>query len=113
MRKKSASTKSVRFTEAQLAYLEGLPGKTFTEKLSLLVDDAINGDEKRREEIAYYEGLLRKRREELQAYSGLLYTLSGIRRDAVRLEHLAHDLLGRMEQAAGSVPCDAGQERPP
>lgn len=98
MRKKSASTKSVRLTDAQLAYIEGLKGKTFTEKLSLLVDDAIEGDE--------------KRRAELQAYSSLAYTLSGVRNDVVRLERLAHDLLERMEKAARILP-ETGQERPP
>ena len=112
MRKKSASTKSVRFTETQLSYIEGLKGKTFTEKLSSLVDDAINGDEKRREELAYYENMLEKRRKELQAYSSLAYTLSGVRNDVLRLENLAHILLERMEKAARILP-EAGQERPP
>lgn len=112
MRKKSASTKSVRFTEAQLSYIEGLKGKTFTEKLSSLVDDAINGDEKRREELAYYEDMLERRRKELQAYSSLAYTLSGVRNDVLRLEHLAHGLLEHMEKAARILP-EARQERPP
>lgn len=112
MRKKSAGTKSVRFTESQLAYIGGLPGKTFTEKLSSLVDDAMDGGEKRREELAYYENMLERRRKELQAYSSLAYTLSGVRNDVLRLEHLAHGLLERMEGASRILP-EAGQERPP
>ena len=112
MRKKSASTKSVRFTEAQRAYIEGLPGRTFTGKLSSLVDDAIDGDERRHEELAYYDDMLERRRKELQAYSSLAYALSGIRKDVLRLECLAHDLLGRMEKASRTLP-EAGQERPP
>ncbi len=112
MRKKSAGVKSVRFTEAQLAYIEGLPGKTFSGKLFSLVDDVMDGDERRREELAYYEDMLERRRKELQAYSGLAYTLSGVRNDVLRLEHLAHGLLERMEKASRALP-EAGQERPP
>lgn len=110
--RKSAGTKSVRFTEKQLAYIEGLPGATFTEKLSSLIDDAIDGGERRREELAYYNSMLERRVRELKAYSCLSSSLSGIRKDVLRLEYLAHDLLGRMETAALLLP-EAGQERPP
>lgn len=112
MRKKSASIKSVRFTESQLAYIGGLEGRNFTEKLSALVDDAMHGDKRRREELAYYESLLERRRKELQSYNSLLSVLSGVRRDALRLEVLMHDVVGRMKEASAIQP-EAGQERPP
>lgn len=71
----SKVSKSVRLTPDQVAYIESLPGKDFTEKLSGYLDECRHGETKRKEQIKYYDNLIEKRKKEIAAFNDLAMSL--------------------------------------
>lgn len=83
--------KSVRLTKAQLDYVESRKGRTFTEKISNVLDEARKGEKDCKKELVYYENLIENRRKELASYNDLLLTFSRMRRDVMTIERRLHD----------------------
>ena len=77
-------TKSIRLTPEQVAYIDSLPGKDFTAKLSGYLEECRKGEKARCKQIAYYDKLIENRKKEIQAMNDIAMTLRSFRNDVVR-----------------------------
>lgn len=93
-------TKSIRFRQPDVDYIETQPGNTFTEKLAGVLDEYQRGEAKRKSQIEYYDNLIKKRREELQAYNDMIINFQQIRRDAVSIEALFGRIMDRLQKSS-------------
>lgn len=93
----SKVTKSVRLTPEQVAYIESLPGKDFTAKLSGYLEECRKGEKARKKQIDYYDNLIENRKKEIRAMNDIAITLRSFRSDVVRSEKLFAKLLTSLE----------------
>lgn len=98
MKKEALTSKSIRLEERFVEFIENQPGKNFTVKLSGILDEYIRGEEKRKEDIKYYDQMILRRRKELQQYTGLEMLLAKVRTNAMRIEHMFSEIMEGLEK---------------
>lgn len=78
MRKECKVSKSVRLSKDHISYIEEQEGKDFSSKLSRLLEEVKSGEAERKENIAFYEGMIREYENELNIYRNLVDRLRRI-----------------------------------
>ena len=100
MKRTSSISKSVRFPEHLVAFIDRQPPKDgdFTSKLIGLLEECSQGEEKRKQNIAYYDALIKRRQTEVTAYNDLLSNIRRFRQVSTSTEHLLSDLLEALKK---------------
>lgn len=84
--RKTTVPKSIRLPAHLVEYVDAQPGRDFTTKLTVILEEYRAGEKTRQKEIAFYDELIAKRKKEIDTYNDLAMTFANFRRNAIYLE---------------------------